>query len=69
MSNADKFPLLATISSPAELRALVDEIHALRTPPLLVAVDQEGLHEARAEATVSEVPIGEDLAVQRDRAD
>lgn len=28
--------------SPAQLQALVDEIHALRTPPLLVAVDHEG---------------------------
>jgi beta-N-acetylhexosaminidase len=28
--------------SPAQLKALVDEIHALRTPRLIVAVDQEG---------------------------
>lgn len=28
--------------APAQLRALVDSIHALRTPPLLVAVDHEG---------------------------
>jgi len=27
---------------PAQLRALVDAIHALRSPPLLTAVDQEG---------------------------
>lgn len=29
-------------SSPAQLRDLTDEIHALRDPPLLVAVDHEG---------------------------
>ncbi|MDE2462023.1 MAG: beta-N-acetylhexosaminidase, partial [Gammaproteobacteria bacterium] len=29
-------------SNPEQLSALVAEIHALRTPPLLVAVDQEG---------------------------
>jgi beta-N-acetylhexosaminidase len=28
--------------SPAQLRALCDEIHALRQPPLLIAVDHEG---------------------------
>jgi beta-N-acetylhexosaminidase len=28
--------------SPGQVAALVDEIHALRTPPLLVAVDHEG---------------------------
>lgn len=28
--------------SPAQLAALCDEIHALRTPPLLIAVDHEG---------------------------
>ncbi|MGH8377855.1 MAG: glycoside hydrolase family 3 N-terminal domain-containing protein, partial [Gammaproteobacteria bacterium] len=29
-------------TDPAQLTALVSAIHALRTPPLLVAVDQEG---------------------------
>ena len=29
-------------SSPAQLEALTGEIHALRQPPLLVGVDQEG---------------------------
>lgn len=29
-------------ASPEQLRALTDEIHALRTPPLLIAVDHEG---------------------------
>lgn len=29
-------------ADPAQLTALVESIHALRTPPLLVAVDQEG---------------------------
>jgi len=28
--------------SPEQLQALVDEIHSLRTPPLIVAADQEG---------------------------
>lgn len=28
--------------SPEQLTALINEIHALRTPPLLIAVDQEG---------------------------
>jgi len=28
--------------SPAQLRALCDEIHAIRTPPVLIAVDHEG---------------------------
>lgn len=28
--------------SPAQLRALCEEIHSLRTPPLLIAVDHEG---------------------------
>jgi beta-N-acetylhexosaminidase len=28
--------------NPAQLAALVDAVHAIRTPPLLVAVDQEG---------------------------
>ena len=28
--------------TPAQVAALIEEIHALRTPPLLVAVDQEG---------------------------
>ena len=29
-------------ADPDQLRALTDEIHSLRQPPLLIAVDQEG---------------------------
>ncbi|MCW8890659.1 MAG: beta-N-acetylhexosaminidase [Sedimenticola sp.] len=42
--------------SPKQISALIDEIHRLRTPPLLVAVDQEGGRVQRFKEGFSKLP-------------
>lgn len=42
--------------SPEQITALIAEIHALRTPPLLVAVDQEGGRVQRFKAGFTHLP-------------
>ncbi|KAB7627453.1 beta-N-acetylhexosaminidase [Alkalilimnicola sp. S0819] len=53
--------------SVAQLRALCDEIHALRRPPLLIAVDQEGGRVQRFRGEFTELPPLADLGAAWDR--
>lgn len=43
-------------ASPAQLTALCAEIHALRTPPLLIAIDHEGGRVQRCHAGFTRIP-------------
>ncbi|MDA8093728.1 MAG: beta-N-acetylhexosaminidase [Betaproteobacteria bacterium] len=42
--------------SPSQIQALTGEIHALRNPPLLIAVDQEGGRVQRCKAGFTRIP-------------
>ncbi|NIR60315.1 MAG: beta-N-acetylhexosaminidase [Gammaproteobacteria bacterium] len=54
-------------AEPAQLQALVEEIHALREPRLLVAVDQEGGRVQRFRAGFTELPPVRGLGTIYDR--
>lgn len=53
--------------SPAQLAALVDEIHAIRHPPLLVAVDHEGGRVQRFKAPFTVLPAARAIGHLFDR--
>ena len=53
--------------SPGQLRALTDEIHACRTPPLLVAVDHEGGRVQRFREGFSAIPAMRTLGERWDQ--
>ena len=53
--------------SPGQLRALTDEIHACRTPPLLVAVDHEGGRVQRSREGFSAIPAMRTLGERWDQ--
>ena len=53
--------------SPGQLRALADEIHACRTPPLLVAVDHEGGRVQRFREGFSAIPAMRTLGERWDQ--
>ena len=55
--------------SPGQLRALTDEIHACRTPPLLVSVDHEGFSAIPAMRTLGERWDQDVLAACREATD
>lgn len=53
--------------SPAQLQALTGDIHGLRRPPLLVAVDQEGGRVQRLRRPLTELPPVERLGAVYDQ--
>ena len=53
--------------SPGQLRALADEIHACRTPPMLVAVDREGGRVQRFREGFSAIPAMRTLGERWDQ--
>lgn len=53
--------------SPGQLRALTDEIHACRTPPLLVSVDHEGGRVQRFREGFSAIPAMRTLGERWDQ--
>ena len=54
-------------ASPAQVRALTASIHALRTPPLLIAVDHEGGRIQRFREGFTAIPAMRTLGEQWDR--
>lgn len=53
--------------SPTQLRALTDEIHAVRTPPLLIAADHEGGRVQRFRAGFTHLPAAAVIGAHYDR--
>jgi beta-N-acetylhexosaminidase len=55
-------------ANPEQLRALTAELHALREPPLLIAIDQEGGRVQRCRAGFTRLPAMRQLGELWDRA-
>src|SRR6187551_1825005 len=53
--------------SPQQLTALTAEIHALRTPPLLIAVDHEGGRVQRFREGFTAIPAMRELGIAWDK--